>query len=377
MRAFSRKAVFIAVTLCVHIIALAGASTNAQQPQRAPAYSFVYLGDIHFDRKSHHDLDWVQANKPDDIRQIEEYVSHTAERAPALMKRLQTAIEAADGRIKMIIQGGDLTEGLCGSRELEETQFKEARAFIRSYIPETPFIAVKGNHDITGPGAKEAYDHIMPPWLSEECGKPIDSASFFIMQGPDLFVFFDAYHANNLDWLEKTLSENKHRHAFVVMHPPAVPYNARSTWHLFWRDKDKAVRERFLNILGANRVVLLTAHLHKYSVVGRRTPKGDFVQFSVNSVISSPDISVRDHLEGVENYGARLIELEPEFQPDTKLERQKMLEEEKPCIIGFEYADFPGYAIINVSDAGVKADIYTGDSGKVWKSVSLIPAIKN
>lgn len=377
MRSFSRRALLIAAAMCVQIIALAGASASAQDARHGPTYSFVYLGDIHFDRTSHHDMEWVKANKPDDVRQIEEYVSHTTERAPGLMKRLETAIKASDGRIKMIIQGGDLTEGLCGNQALQETQFKEALAFIREYIPDTPFISVKGNHDITGPGAKEAYDSVMLPWLSKECGKSIDSASFFITRGPDLFVFFDAYHNNNLDWLEKTLRENNHRYAFVVMHPPAVPYNARSTWHLFWRDKEKAVRERFLNILGANRIILLTAHLHKYSLVGRRTPKGDFVQLSVNSVISSSDISVKDHLEGIENYSARLVELEPEFQPDTKQERRKILEDEKPYITRFEYADFPGYALINVSEAGVNAEIFTGDSGKAWKSVSLAHAAKN
>jgi Calcineurin-like phosphoesterase len=361
----------------MQIIALAGGTVIAQPPQRGPAYSFVYLGDIHFDRKSDHDFEWVRANKPNDVRQIEEYTRYTAEHTPGLMKRIQTAIEGSDGRIQMVVQGGDLIEGLCGSQELQETQFKEVQAFVREYIPATPFIAVKGNHDITGPGAKAAYDRVMLPWLSNECSKPIDSASFFIMQGPDLFVFFDAYHNNNLDWLEKTLSQNRHRYAFVVMHPPAVPYNARSNWHLFWRPKDKAARARFLNILGANKVVLLTGHLHKYSVVGRRTPKGDFVQLSISSVISSAHVSVRDHLEGVENYGSRLVELEPEFQPDTKQERQKLLEDEKPYITRFEYADFPGYAIISVSDAGVSADVYTGDSGQVWKSISLLPAIRN
>ncbi|GAI89032.1 unnamed protein product, partial [marine sediment metagenome] len=66
-----------------------------------------------------------------------------------------------------------------------------------------------------------------------------------------------------------------------------------------------------------------------------------------------------------------LVELEPEFQPDTKEQRQKMLEDEKPYITYFEYANFPGYAIVNVSDSGINADIYTGDSGKVWKSVPL------
>jgi len=290
----------------------------------------------------------------------------------------------------MIVQGGDLTEGLCGSRELQETQFKDVKEFIRNYIPDTTFIATKGNHDITGPGAKEAFDSVMLPWLSNECGKQIDSASFHFMKGSDLFVFFDAYHDNNLDWLEKTLSENRRRYVFVVMHPPAVPYNARSTWHLFSRAQEKDVRERFLNILGANKVVLLTGHLHKYSVLARKTPAcagaslplrkqgtGAFVQFSMNSVISSPKILVRDQLEGVENYGGSLVELEPEFQPDTKQERQKLLEDEKPYITYFEYADFPGYAVINVSDKGINIYIYLGDSDKVWKNVSLGSVLNN
>jgi len=377
MQSFSRKTVVIRVILWVHIIVLALGTANAQGNRPGRTYSFVYLGDMHFDKRSHHDFEWVQANKPNDIRQIEDYVRITENHTPGLLRRIQTSIESSDGQIKMIVQGGDLTEGLCGSRELQEAQFKDVRTFIREYIPDTPFITTKGNHDITGPGAKEAFDNVMLPWLSNECEKQIDSASFYIMKGPDLFVFFDAYHNNSLDWLEKTLSQNRHRYVFVVMHPPAVPYNARSTWHLFSRAREKDVRERFLNILGANKVVLLTGHLHKYVVLVRRTSTGAFVQFSMNSVISSPKISVRDQLEGVENYGSALVELEPEFQPDTKQQRQKMLEDEKPYISYFEYANFPGYAVVNVSEAGVNIDIYTGDSDKVWKNVSLGSVLNN
>ena len=377
MQSFSRKTIVIRVILCLQIISLAFGAANAQGNGPGLAYSFVYLGDMHFDKRSHHDFEWVQANKPNDITQIEDYVTITENYTPGLLRRIQTSIESSNGRIKMIIQGGDLTEGLCGSRELQEAQFKDVKECIRKYIPETAFISIKGNHDITGPGAKEAFDSVMLPWLSNECKKQIDSASFYFMKGPDLFVFFDAYHDNNLDWLEKTLSRNKHRHVFVVMHPPAVPYNARSTWHLFSRAKEKDVRERFLNILGENKVVLLTAHLHKYVVLARRTSKGTFVQFSVNSVISSPKILVQNHLEGVKNYSSALVKLEPEFQPDTKDERQKLLEDEKPYIAYFEYADFPGYAIINVSDTGINADIYTGDSDKVWKNVPLDSVLNN
>ena len=376
MRSIDIKFMATRVILCMHIILLILGTINAYGNELTE-YSFVYLGDIHFDKNSHHDFGWVRKNKPNDIRQIENYVRITENYTPHLLKRIQTAIETSDGRIKMVVQGGDLTEGLCGSRELQETQFKDVKECIREYIPQTMFLAAKGNHDITGPGAREAYESFMLPWLSQECGKKIDSASFYFKKGPDLFIFFDPYHNNNLDWLEKTIRRNKERYVFVVMHPPAVPYNARSTWHIFSRDKEKDVRERFLNILGKNNVVLLTAHLHKYLVLARKTSMGTFVQFSMNSVVSSSEISVKDHLESLGSYGGRLVELEPEFQPDTKKQRQKILEDERPYITYFDYADFPGYAVINVSDKGIDIDIYTGDSDIVWKKVSLGPVFKN
>jgi len=372
-----RKATAVMLLLCVPIILLVLGTAAAQGNESGSTYSFVYLGDLHFDKKAHHDFEWVKANMPGDLRQIEDYVRNTETYTPGLLKRIQTSIESSAGRIQMIVQGGDLTEGLCGRRELQEIQFQDAREFLCNFIPQTPFIPAKGNHDITGPGAKEAFDRVMLPWLARECGRPVDSASFYFSKGPDLFIFFDAYHNNNLDWLEKTLQENPHRYVFVVMHPPAVPYDARSTWHLFSRAKEEAARERFLNILGANRVLLLTGHLHKYSVLVRRTSTGAFVQFSMSSVIGSPKISTKNHLEGVQNYGGSLVELEPEFQPETRESRRSLLEREKPQIARFEYADFPGYAIVHVSDAKIAADIYPGDSDKLWKTIPLAPALDN
>ena len=37
------------------------------------SFSFVLLGDLHFDRPEHHDMAWVRKDKPNDIRQIEGY----------------------------------------------------------------------------------------------------------------------------------------------------------------------------------------------------------------------------------------------------------------------------------------------------------------
>jgi len=150
-----------------------------------------------------------------------------------------------------------------------------------------------------------------------------------------------------------------------------VPCTARSTWFLFSREDERAQRSEFLGILGAHRVILLTGHLHKYSVLARETPTGRFVQLSMNSVIRTPAPEVKDILQGIESYGRSLIDLEPAFQPETRERRQLILDAEQPAITHFEYADFPGYAILEVTDTGVELTSYVGHSDKAWNTRSL------
>jgi len=364
------------LTFCLFFHALVFGGAGPEPNTIESKYSFIYIGDIHIDQTSYHDMEWVKSNYPKDIKQIENYVNNTKLYTPCLLKQLRAHIDSDRKQIQMVIQGGDLIEGLCGSYDLQFTQFRYAKEIIGQYLPNTAFFATKGNHDITGPGAIEAFNSFMLPWMSDESNKPIHSASFCFLKGPDLFVIFDAYNNNDPDWLKKTLKENKHRYAFVVMHPPAVPYGARAAWHLFSRPEEKGIREKFLAILGEYRAIVLTAHLHKYSVLGRKTPTGSFVQFSMNSVINSSRISVKDYIEGIQNYTGSLVSLEPDFQPDTVSQRRKWLEDEKEDVTYFEYADFPGYAIVNVSDAAVTADIYTGVSNKKWKNVNLGDILK-
>ena len=48
---------------------LAGAGVSiARADAGTNSYAFVYLGDMHFDQVSHHDMAWVRAEKPDDVR---------------------------------------------------------------------------------------------------------------------------------------------------------------------------------------------------------------------------------------------------------------------------------------------------------------------
>lgn len=347
-----------------------GVFAEAESARPSPDYSFVYLGDMHFDQMEHHDFDWLKAHKPGDLRQIENYVRITETQTPRLLKEVRSLADASGGGLQMVLQGGDLVEGLCGSYEFQITQFVYAKSVVKQHLGGLPFITVKGNHDITGPGADKAYADFMIPWMSQECGKSLDSTTFCFMKGPDLFVVFDAYSAD-LDRLETMLKANPHRYAFVLMHPPVVPYNARSSWHIFSNPKDTAKRERLLEILGRSSAIVLTGHLHEFSLLRRNTSKGSFVQLSIGSVISSETETAEDVKSGVEQYNGELVNLEPRFQPETRELREAILNEERGKIAAFEYARFGGSAVLHVSDAGVSVDVYVGGAAVKWKTFSF------
>src|SRR5581483_4852709 len=117
------------------------------------AFSFVLLGDLHFDKLEHHDFGWLERNKPGDLSQIKNYSKLTAEVMPQLFARLSTCVsqlQAASSQVPFVLQVGDLVEGLCGTEELAALQNREALEFVRDSKLGVPFLFTKGNHDVTG-----------------------------------------------------------------------------------------------------------------------------------------------------------------------------------------------------------------------------------
>src|SRR5688572_33241693 len=84
-------------------------------------FSFLLLGDLHFDKLEHHDMAWVQKEKPNDIRQIENYSRISREVTPALFRTVRETIaelnRTSTTRVAFVLQAGDIVEGLCGSEE--------------------------------------------------------------------------------------------------------------------------------------------------------------------------------------------------------------------------------------------------------------------
>ncbi len=348
-----------------------GASAFNFVPSKGSGFNFVLLGDIHFDKLEHHDIQYVKEKYPNDIVQIENYSRITRENFPMLM---QVAKEKAEKiNADFWLQLGDFVEGLCGSEALAQKQTREFISFVAEQKLNRPFFVVKGNHDITGEGARETYKTTVLPWQRNELKKSMPTANATFIHKKARFIIFDGYTPDeSLEWLKGVLKEHKEGILFFSVHQPVVPYNARANWHVFAKPEQQNQREELLNLLGEHKAIVLTGHLHKTSVLTRSTPKGNFVQVAIGSVIPSPNAPIKDHLKGLDSYNTNLVDLEPNFSRASLHERKDNLQKEKPFIKHFEYADFCGYATINVSAKNeVMLSVYPNTDKKAWTTLNL------
>lgn len=362
-------------------LALATRSVRGAKPAGS-AFSFVLLGDLHYDKLEHHDFAWLDRTHPGDLSQIRNYSRVTQETTPRLFQTVRETVAELNQdprtRVAFVLQAGDLVEGLCGKAELAVRQNAEAVTFIRESRLGAPFLFTKGNHDITGDGAREAFAGVFHPFLTEQAraltpaAPEVKNARYTVEVGRSQFAFFDAYDSTaSLEWLEAVAVRRTAEHLFVVVHPPVVPYGARSTWHLFSADREKARRAKFLEILGRQHAIVLGGHIHRYNTLAREAGGGRFAQFALSSVINAPAVTPKTQLQGVADYTGDQIRVEPAHSPATEKERRAVYDTERPFVKAFEYADLPGYAIVTVDGANVTARMYSGTSRDLWRNIDL------
>lgn len=362
----------VAVLACSRLPLAGKAGEKARAGKSSPPFSFVVLGDTHFDRLSDHDMAYVeQKHSAGDVRQIQNYSKLTETVLPKTFAEVREVAATFQPRVAFVAQLGDLVEGLCGSPERAQKQCEGAIAFVRQAELGVPFLMTKGNHDVTGPGAPESYERVILPFLSEQARRAVKTASFAYEHNDALFVFYDAFDRGSLDWLEKTLAARRARHVFVFIHVPVVPIGARSLWYVYSNAKQQAQRERLVNLLGKHHAVVFCAHLHKFGALVRKTGEGRFVQICLNSVITSPDKQPASEVSGVERYGPDLVKLEPQFEPNTEERRREVLRVEAPFIEHYEYAEGAGYGVIAVNGADVRVRVYAGLGRRLWKTFDI------
>jgi len=373
---------FLRTTAAVGLAATLPQLTPAAPAEQGGAFSFGLFGDIHFDRLAHHDMPWLAKEHPGDVSQVQNYSRLTTEIVPGLMGEMRDAVAAAPAPVPFVVQIGDVVEGLCGNSALAKTQCDEAVQLVKGATLGAPMLITKGNHDITGPGAKEAFDGVLMPFQRDAVGpagiemKQLAGACYAVERGDALVAFYDSYDRASLPWLEKLLEKRSARHLLVMIHQPVIPYAAR-LWHVFDKPQQQEQRNRLVNLLGRHKAIVFNGHLHKYGLLARKTDgDGRIVQLSVSSVIPSATFQAKDVTEGADKYGPDVVELEPHFQPDTKPQRREVLKAEAPMIEHYEYADAPGYAVVHVTPETVAADVYLGLGKRLWRRVDLTKLLR-
>ena len=142
------------------LLSLLTSLQSYSQEQNEKEVSFLLLGDIHYDLLEDHDMEWL-STKPDDLRQVtKEYSVFTKNTWPEFSRIISRQVQKPQPSIKALLQMGDLSEGLAGSPQKAIQMANSAFKAVNKMNLKVPFIMTKGNHDITGPGAKEAFEKV-------------------------------------------------------------------------------------------------------------------------------------------------------------------------------------------------------------------------
>lgn len=341
------------------------------QKQNEKDISFLLLGDIHYDLLEDHDMTWL-STKPDDLRQVtEEYSVFTKNTWPEFSRTISRKVQKHQPVIKAILQMGDLSEGLAGSPQKAIQMANSAFNAVNKMDLKIPFIMTKGNHDITGPGAKEAFEKVYLPNMAKLAGhKALRSANYTTTIDDVLFVCYDPWERNpeGLQQLEKLLTDSKASYKFVMLHEPVIPVNERC-WHVFRQDNAK--REQLLQIIASQRAIILCAHLHVYSVVCRNTSWGPIVQILTNSVVK--DKKMLSPKNVVTDYSNKLVTSHPQWQPSTLQQRIEWIDKETPHIRFFKQMDLPGYGVLSIDkeNNNIQLEYYAAFGEEPYDTINI------
>ncbi len=357
------------LTLCLFTLLLIVQSV-------AQKSSFMVLGDLHYDLLEDHDMDWLNS-KPDDLRQVtEEYTVYTRENWGDFMAILKKRVESEDPPVKAVVQLGDLSEGLAGTEDKARQMASSAMNAIEAVKMPVPWIITKGNHDITGPGAKAAFQEYYVPMFREQTGNPeIRNASYSYRFDNVQITCIDPWDGETdmIAFLEDELSGSDARFKFVAIHEPVIPVTERC-WHTLRRDQES--REKLLDVIARNRAIVLCAHLHRYSVVRRNTKYGPIVQVMAISVVK--DRNYQKPAKVITEYGPSLADNVPDWQPATLQARKDMLSGESKYVTYYKQTDLPGYAIIKTDDekGSILLEYYAAFGNKPYDIIDLNNLLK-
>jgi len=301
-------------------------------------YNFFMVSDTHWGAPESFSTDPKVKTKKDIYR---------AEKAAPLYHALFADIaKKSDNATKFLIHAGDMIEGRAKDEATHFAELEKSWTLMTKYV-KLPIYLVKGNHDASGPGGKEAFARFM------QAKSPVASprTNYTVSVGNDLFIFVEYHDA--LKFVRKTLAELKNtpRYIFLVVHQDIVPFNAKSI---------KALCE----LAAKYNMIVLHGHTHSTRQLDFAPPTGGrLTTFSVGTYLN-PDAKLMRYRKTVTdpaNVFARYL------KKRCKTPEMKDMVTTGCVPYVSNFAEFSsgqkmhGYAKITVSDSGVTVSLQSGD----------------
>ncbi|MBE6402423.1 MAG: metallophosphoesterase [Lentisphaerae bacterium] len=325
----------------------------------ASEYSFMALGDIHFDGEAYHSTVPQQAHRRKERkRNLDMWKNGKSDQV------LAAAAKQLTPDMPFVVQIGDFTQGDCDGEALQEKMFADAFAAVKKYFPQHKLLAVKGNHDVRTVGVKGACNtpavKSFLPLIAKELGREKITGNYAVVQGKDLFIFIDSFVGKDtlFNFIDKTLKRYpESRYTFLISHLPLLPCSpGYPVWLIPQYDK-------LIPILAKRNAVILSAHTHIPSCVSIKTPEGSLAQIVVSSIGCDWKRNEKMAIRAAN------------FEDFCKLiSARKMKDKKVVSILDYMkkqqikmyelYHVTSGFAVIKVKNDSVVAEFYNDESGK-------------
>lgn len=339
------------IELCVILIL---STLFSVQPAESSSYKVMILGDIHYDSAEFH-----RKEAPSKALKKERIRNYAMWKGPSL-KLLESAEKRAKSEsCAFAIQVGDIAQGDADTPELLGEMLEKAFRTVKSYFPDIPLLAVKGNHDIRGyqKTIQRPADNVLMGLVAKEIGAG-KGTSWTYRKGKDLYIGIDGFRPEKqcIAFVKKALLDNPEtRYVFLVTHLPVIPATIHSP---FWNLPGNF---EIADLLEKRKTIILAGHTHSLSITTRKNRNGKLVQLVSTSL-------GRDWLSGKKMQPS--LDWTSVREAAQKTVRGKNAETIKRKIETLDskgeysariYTRISGYVILKISDERVEAEIYTGD----------------
>ncbi|MBO5900067.1 MAG: metallophosphoesterase [Lentisphaeria bacterium] len=326
----------------------------------ASEYKFTALGDTHYDGAQYHTSPPAKSYQKRERQR--NYSMWSDGRSDAV---LAAAAKKTTPEMRFVVQLGDLTQGDCDTSGLFEKMFADAFAKIKSHFPDNKLLIVKGNHDVrqlnvegksNGPAAKALL-----PLIAKELGRKSIAGNYMVMQDKDLHLFLDNYVAPQVtvNFVKECLKDNPDtRYLFLYMHYPLL-FSSPSNHPYITGDY-----KELTPLLAARNVIVFCGHTHMNTFSELTLPQGKITQVVLSSIGCDwypeqvPTVKWKD-------FDALCGRIKPKRMKMPAVTEMLSVMKSNPLSY-ICYNRQAGFAVVNVNDKEVTAEVYVSDSGKPW-----------